>query len=123
MSRAEILQALQNEERLESLPDTDLMDAEPERAFDRLTRLAVSLVNVPVAYVALVADDKQYFKSCVGVPEPWSDRRVMAASESLCQHPVAQGTTSSCRTSEAAPSCETFPPSSGWGCGPTWASP
>lgn len=93
MSRAEILQALQHEGRLESLRETDLMDAEPERAFDRLTRLAVRLVNVPVAYVALVADDKQYFKSCVGVPEPWSDRRVMPASESLCQHPVAQGTT------------------------------
>src|SRR3954465_9217244 len=75
--------------RLEALRATALLDSPPEEAFDRLTRLASHALNVPVALVSLVADDRQFFKSCLGVAEPWASRRGTPLSHSFCQHPVA----------------------------------
>src|SRR4051812_48564381 len=77
--------------RLEALRATALLDSPPEEAFDRLTRLASHALNVPVAVVSLVADDRQFFKSCIGVAEPWASRRGTPLSHSFCQHAVASG--------------------------------
>src|SRR3954451_13863754 len=77
--------------RLEALEATALLDSPPEEAFDRLTRLASHALNVPVALVSLVADDRQFFKSCLGVAEPWASRRGTPLSHSFCQHAVASG--------------------------------
>jgi signal transduction histidine kinase len=81
--------ALLEPERLEALRATRLLDSPPEEAFDRLTRLASYVLGVPVALVSLVADDRQFFKSCVGLPEPWASRRGTPLSHSFCQHAVA----------------------------------
>ena len=40
-----------------------LLDSPPEEAFDRLTRLATTVLRVPVALVSLVDGDRQFFKS------------------------------------------------------------
>jgi signal transduction histidine kinase len=77
--------------RLQALRATALLDSPPEEAFDRLTRLASHALNVPVALVSLVADDRQFFKSCIGVAEPWASRRGTPLSHSFCQHAVASG--------------------------------
>ena len=77
--------------RLEALRATALLDSPPEEAFDRLTRLASHALNVPVALVSLVAEDRQFFKSCIGVAEPWASRRGTPLSHSFCQHAVASG--------------------------------
>jgi two-component system, sensor histidine kinase and response regulator len=70
--------------RLHALARTGLMDSEPEEAFDRLTRLASTLLGAPVSTVTLVDDERQYFKSAVGV-----ERTETPLSHSFCQHVVA----------------------------------
>lgn len=52
--------------RLEVLNSLNLIDAAPEERFDRVTRLAKRLFNVPVAKVTLVASDTIFTVSCAG---------------------------------------------------------
>ena len=78
-------------ERLAALRDADLLDTPAEEAFDRFTRLASRLLRVPVALVSLVDADRQFFKSAVGLPEPWATWRQTPLSHSFCRHVVAAG--------------------------------
>ena len=74
--------------RLDALRRSALLDTEAEGAFDRLTRLATQILGVPVSLVSLVDGDRQFFKSAVGLPEPWATRRETPLSHSFCQHVV-----------------------------------
>ena len=65
-----------------------LLDTPAEQAFDRLTRLATSVLGVPVALVSLVDEHRQFFKSAIGLPEPWASLRETPLSHSFCQHVV-----------------------------------
>ena len=58
-------------------------------SFDRLARIAAQVLNAPVALVSLVDADRQFFKSCLGLPEPWASQRQTPLSHSFCQHAVA----------------------------------
>lgn len=77
--------------RLTALYNLALLDSEIEPAFDRLTRLATKLLGVPTALVTLVDEDRQFFKSCVGLPEPWASQRHTPLSHSFCQYAVVMG--------------------------------
>jgi two-component system CheB/CheR fusion protein len=83
--------ALDGASRLEALRSTGALDSPPEENFDRLTRLAARLLRCPVALVSLVDADRQFFKSCFGLPEPWQSRRQTPLSHSFCQHAVTSG--------------------------------
>jgi signal transduction histidine kinase len=83
--------ALQDKDRLEALRRTRLLNTPPEEAFDRLTRLVCRLLGVPVALVSLVEADRQFFKSAVGLPQPWLLLRETSLLHSFCQHVVANG--------------------------------
>lgn len=83
---------LTTEPRLRALERAQLLDTPPEEAFDRLTRLASAVLDVPVALVTIVDGDRQFFKSGVGVPEPWASKRETPLSYSFCQHVAADGT-------------------------------
>ena len=74
--------------RLAAVRQTNLLDTPAEDAFDRVARLAVHLLDVPIALVPLVEEDRQFFKACVGLPEPWASARQTPLSHSLCQHVV-----------------------------------
>ncbi|WP_429205740.1 sensor domain-containing phosphodiesterase [Massilia sp. UYP11] len=54
--------------RLEALHRLELLDTPPSEAFDRITRMAAQLFNLPIAAVSLTDSDRQWFKSKVGVP-------------------------------------------------------
>lgn len=58
--------------RLAALSRSRLLDSEADERFDRVTRLVTMSLNVPVALVSLVDRDRQFFKSAVGLPEPWA---------------------------------------------------
>jgi GAF domain-containing protein len=77
--------------RLRELRDTRLLDSPAEESFDRLTRLTSTVLNVPIALVSLVEDDRQFFKSCLGLPQPWARQRQTPLSHSFCQHVVESG--------------------------------
>ncbi len=72
--------------RLAALRTVALLDTPTEEAFDRLSRLAARFVKAPVALVSLVDANRQFFKSCIGLPEPWRSRRETPLSHSFCQH-------------------------------------
>jgi PAS domain S-box-containing protein len=72
--------------RLAAVRQTNLLDTPAEDAFDRVARMAARLLEVPIALVPLIEDDRQFFKACVGLPEPWASARQTPLSHSLCQH-------------------------------------
>jgi diguanylate cyclase (GGDEF)-like protein/PAS domain S-box-containing protein len=78
-----------DDRRLRVLEATELLDSGPEPAFDRLTRLAAHVLGAPVALVSFVDDRRQFFKSALGLAEPWATRRETPLSHSFCQHVVA----------------------------------
>ncbi|PSQ68800.1 MAG: hypothetical protein BRD29_02940 [Bacteroidetes bacterium QH_2_67_10] len=69
------------QKRLEALRRYDILDTPPEESFDRLTRLAAAHFDAPIALVTLVADERQWFKSCIGF-----DRRETNREVSFCHH-------------------------------------
>jgi PAS domain S-box-containing protein len=71
-------------DRLDALHRYDILDTPPEDAFDRITRLATTLFDAPMALVNLVAEDRQWFKSAVGL-----ERRETELDASLCVHALA----------------------------------
>ncbi|HEY4305513.1 MAG TPA: ATP-binding protein [Gemmatimonadaceae bacterium] len=64
--------------RLAALASTQLLDSEVEETFDRLTRLAVRLVDVPAAFISLVDRDRDFYKSACGFGEPLASARELS---------------------------------------------
>jgi formate hydrogenlyase transcriptional activator len=83
-----LVDVVENEARLDALRRTALLDSPPEEAFDRLTRLATTVLRVPVALVSLVDGDRQFFKSHCGLSEPLASSRQTPLAHSFCQHAV-----------------------------------
>jgi GAF domain-containing protein len=81
--------AVKDSDRLDALRATGLLDSDITPSFDRLARLASHVLNAPVALVSLVDADRQFFKSCLGLPEPWASEREAPLTHSFCQHAVA----------------------------------
>jgi len=71
------------EERLKALRSLNVLDTLPEERFDRLTRLAKRMFNVPMALVSLVDEDRQWFKSCIGIDVSETSRDI-----SFCGHAI-----------------------------------
>ena len=73
-------------ERLCALHTLNLLDSLPESRFDRLTRLAKQLFQVPIALVSLVDSDRQWFKSRQGLDASETPRDI-----SFCGHTILGG--------------------------------
>ncbi len=70
--------------RLAKLRSLQLLDtAQDDPRFDRLTRLAKRVFQVPIAMVSLVDEHRQWFKSCVGLDVSETPRTV-----SFCGHAI-----------------------------------
>ncbi|NND73384.1 MAG: GAF domain-containing protein [Ilumatobacter sp.] len=74
------------EQRLATLHDLEVLDTEPEDRFDELTAEASDALDVPVALVSLVDTDRQWFKSRHGIDAAETPRDM-----SFCAHAVASG--------------------------------
>lgn len=68
-----------------------LLDTPPEVVFDRITQLATEFLGVPVSLLSVLDHDRQFFKSGVGLPEPYASLRETPLTHSFCQHVVNQG--------------------------------
>jgi hypothetical protein len=86
-----VLPPITDPARLSAVRALGLLDTPPEESFDELTRLASTLLEAPIALVSLVDEDRQFFKSCVGLPEPLATVRETPVEISFCQHAVAAG--------------------------------
>jgi MerR family transcriptional regulator, light-induced transcriptional regulator len=63
-------------------------DTAARTLFDRTTRLAASLLDVPVALITIADGDELHFASCVGPAEPWGSTPGIPLSHSACQHAI-----------------------------------
>ena len=74
----------QNEDlRLQVLSSHDILDTEPEDAFNSITGLAAQLSGVPISLVSLVDRERQFFKSCFGLNVSETPRE-----QSFCAHAI-----------------------------------
>ncbi|NKB32687.1 MAG: diguanylate cyclase [Pseudomonadales bacterium] len=74
----------ENEEsRLKALRELNVLDTDFENRFDRLTRMAARLFDVPIALVSLVDSDRQWFKSKFGLEARETPRDI-----SFCGHTI-----------------------------------
>ncbi len=72
--------------RLAALNALDILDTPAEPAFDRLTALAADMFDTPIALVSLLDDQRQWFKSRLGL-EAESTLR----SDAFCHHAITLG--------------------------------
>ncbi len=54
-------------ERVASLSQLHILDTLPEERFDRITRLAQTIFQIPIALITFVDEDRQWFKSRQGL--------------------------------------------------------
>ena len=80
--------AITNPERLNKLRVLHLLDTPADPAFDRLTRLASRFLKAPTALVSLIDENRQFFKSQVGLSEPWASLRQSPLENSYCKYVV-----------------------------------
>ncbi len=69
--------------RLTTLRDLNILDTPADENFDRLTRLARRLFDVPIALVSLVDESRQWFKSSDGLDALETPRDI-----SFCGHAI-----------------------------------
>lgn len=70
-------------ERLHVLRALAILDTQAEERFDRLTRIAARMFDVPIALVTLVDSNRQWFKSCIGLQVNETPRDI-----SFCGHAI-----------------------------------
>jgi diguanylate cyclase (GGDEF)-like protein len=74
--------------RLDRLRGYDVLDTPPGEAFDRVTRLASRLLKMPIALVSLVDEDRQWFKSRVGLDAEETSRELAFCAHAICDSSV-----------------------------------
>ena len=60
--------------RIEALKRYDILDTPPDGTFDRITKLASTIFDVPIAIISLVDTDRIWFKSAHGLSINQIDR-------------------------------------------------
>lgn len=82
--------AVNDPQRLAAVTRTGLLDTGPEDAFDLLTRRAAELTGAPAAFISLVDQDRDFYKSQTGFGEPLATSRQMPG-RTFCHYAIAQG--------------------------------
>ncbi|HEY6265158.1 MAG TPA: GAF domain-containing protein [Candidatus Acidoferrum sp.] len=78
-----------NEEaRIMVLEKYAILDTDPEQAFDDLTLLASFVCKTPIALISLVDENRQWFKSRVGIKASETSRDIAFCSTAILQTDV-----------------------------------
>ena len=76
-------------ERLASLHALQLLDTPKEQRFDRIVELTKAVLGAPIAYIALIDSDRQWFKAKTGMCDVVTQT---PRDESFCGHAILQDT-------------------------------
>ena len=76
---------LNEQERLEALRTLNVLDTPPEESYDRHVRKLAQVLDVPMAYIALIDANRQWLKSVVGPMTCDMDR-----DQSFCGHTILE---------------------------------
>jgi GAF domain-containing protein len=75
-----------NEEaRLQTLRDYNILDTGEEKVFDDVTFIASTVCETPVSIIALIDKDRQWFKSAHGVPHRATPRELAFCNYTILQ--------------------------------------
>jgi two-component system NtrC family sensor kinase len=74
--------------RVAALQKYDILDSEPEKAFDDLALLASYVCKTPIAMISLVDEDRQWYKSKIGVTFSETPRDIAFCSVAIQQPDV-----------------------------------
>ena len=77
--------------RLQAVLSTGLLDTPPEEGFDSLTRLAAKLLGVPVTFITLVDEERDYYKSAFGLEGKLNERRELQG-RTFCHYAITTAT-------------------------------
>jgi GAF domain-containing protein len=70
-------------ERLRALRSYDILDSFPEEEYDAITRLASYICQEPSAFITFIDDNRQWFKSKIGVSVEEVSR-----AQSMCKYTI-----------------------------------
>ena len=80
----------ENEEaRLQQLIALQVLDTPNEPFFDSMTARLVRVFEVPMAFIAFIDGQREWFKSQVGLPDEIAEARYAPRALSICAHTVA----------------------------------
>jgi diguanylate cyclase (GGDEF)-like protein len=69
--------------RLRTLRELNILDTPSEERFDRLTRISQRIFDAPIAVITMVDADRQWYKSCLGIDATEMPRKI-----SFCGHAI-----------------------------------
>lgn len=83
--RAAARQPSHEQARLDALHRYGILDSEPERRFDDIAKLAAAALDMPIAMVSFVDDERQWSMASVGIA-----RGDVPRAQSFCTHAITQ---------------------------------
>ena len=77
--------------RLKAVQASKLLDSPQEEIFDRVTSTICKRLNVPISLVTIIAPERQFFKSGIGLIPDILLKRETPIKDSTCQYVVRKG--------------------------------